>query len=353
MADQTNEAYSKFTARRVLFIFASLALLAVVALVATSLGGATLAVSDVVRAIIARIFSSSGVESSSTASVIVWHLRLPRIAMGIIAGAGLAIAGATMQGVLRNPLVSAFTVGVSSGATLGASIAIILGFNLVGGGKYVVIASAFFFAMGVSFLILGIGRLRGITPESFILVGIALMYFFGAITSFLQYIATEGELAEVVHWMFGTLTGSSWENIGIVLAITLVCLPLLMRYSWDLNAMASGGDEVATTLGVNCAWVRMICMLLAALVTASIISFTGIIGFVCLVAPHITRLSIGGDHRFLLPGSCIIGAILLLVADTIGRTVISPTIVPVGIVISFIGAPFFFYLLMTRRRQYW
>jgi iron complex transport system permease protein len=347
------ELYSRFTGRKALFILASLALLAVVALVATSLGGASLGIGDVFRAVIAG--PPSGVESNPVDldRVIVWHLRLPRIVMGIIAGAGLAIAGAAMQGVLRNPLVSPFTLGVSSGATLGASIAIILGFSLVGSGRYVVIANAFVFAMGTSLLILAIGRLRGITPESFILVGIALMYFFGAFTSFLQYVATEGELAEVVHWAFGSLTGSKWGNIGIVSAIMLGCLPWLLKYSWDLNAMAQGGDEVAQSLGVNCGRVRVISMTLAALVTATIICFTGIIGFVCLVAPHITRLLIGGDHRFLLPCSCVLGAALLLAADAIGRTVISPTIIPVGIVISFIGAPFFFYLLMTRRRQYW
>ncbi len=334
-------------------MFASFILLVVLVLVATSLGGADLIIRDVVYTIIDKIFPFSNVKISSIASVIVWHLRLPRIVMGIIAGAGLAIAGAVMQGVLRNPLVSPFTVGVSSGATLGASIAMILGFSLVGSETYIVIANAFLFAMGTAFLILGIGRLRGITPESFILVGISLMYFFGAITGFLQYIATEGELAEVIHWTFGTLTGSNWKNILIVLIIMLTCFPFLIRHSWDLNAMASGGDEVATTLGVNCGRVRIVCMVLSALITASIICFTGIIGFVCLVAPHITRLIIGGDHRFLLPCSGIIGAILLLIADTVGRTIVSPVIIPVGIVISFIGAPFFFYLLMTRRRQYW
>ena len=346
------ELYSRFTGRKALFIFASLALLAVVALVATSLGGASLGIGDVFRAVIAGP-PSSAEGSVDLDRVIVWHLRLPRIVMGIIAGAGLAIAGAAMQGVLRNPLVSPFTVGVSSGATLGASIAIILGFGLVGSARYVVIANAFVFAMGTAFMILAIGRLRGITPESFILVGIALMYFFGAFTSLLQYIATEEELSEVIHWAFGSLTGSSWGNIGIVSAIMLGCLPPLLKYSWDLNAMAQGGDEVAQSLGVNCGRVRVVCMALASLITASIVCFTGLIGFVGLVAPHISRLLIGGDHRYLLPASAVLGAILLLTADTIGRTIVSPTIIPVGIVISFIGAPFFLYLLITRRRQYW
>lgn len=348
-----HELYSQFTKKKVTFLLVSLMFLAAIALVATSFGGARLSFGEIIQAVAARIFPFSNFEVELSTEVIVWQLRIPRIVMGALAGVGLAISGSAMQGALRNPLVSPFTMGVASGATLGASVAIILGFSLVGAEKYVVVANAFLFALGTTFLILALGRLRGVTPESFILVGIALLYFFGAITALLQYIATEGELAEVIHWTFGTLTGSSWENILIVLVAEAFCLPCLIMYSWDLNAMASGGDDVATSLGINCGRVRMMVMTLSALLTATIISFTGVIGFVGLAAPHITRLLIGGDHRFLLPCTCPIGAALLLVADTIGRTAFSPTIIPVGIVIAFIGAPFFFYLLMTRRRRYW
>ena len=343
------ELYSRFVGRKVLFILASLLLCVGTALVATALGSARLTVGEVFRAVIAGPLRAE----LDANRVIVWHLRLPRIVMGIVAGAGLAIAGAAMQGALRNPLVSPFTLGVASGATLGASLAIILGFSLVGAGRYVVIANAFLFAMGTSLLILAIARLRGISPESFILVGIALMYFFGAFTSFLQYVATEGELAEVIHWAFGSLSRASWGNILVVTAVLLFSFPLLIKYSWDLNALAQGGDEVAKSLGVNCGRVRVMTMALSSLIAASIVCFTGIIGFVGLVAPHITRLLIGGDHRYLLPASAALGAVLLIAADTIGRMVISPAVIPVGIVISFIGAPFFFYLLMTRRRRYW
>jgi iron complex transport system permease protein len=307
---------------------------------------------EVIRAV-AGTFPFIQLEVDPGTAAIVQHLRLPRIVMGLLAGAGLAIAGGVMQGALRNPLVSSFTMGVVSGAALGASVAIILGFGMVGAERYIIIINAFLFALGTTFLILALGRLRGTTPESFILVGIALLFFFGAGTASLQYIATEAQLAAVVHWAFGTLTGSAWENILIVLAVQVICFPLLIKYSWDLNTMASGGDEVATSLGVNCGRVRVTVMALGALITATIISFTGIIGFVCLVAPHITRLLIGSDHRFLLPGAALVGATLLLVADTIGRTVFLPIVIPVGIVISFVGAPFFFFLLMSRRRAGW
>ena len=342
-----SDRYTRFVSRKTLVILLGLVLLVVIALVSTTLGGASLSVGDVIRAFVQRLSAMGQNVKPSIAEVIVWNMRLPRVVMGALSGAGLALAGAAMQGILRNPLVSPFTLGVASGATLGASLAIILGFSLVGAARYVVIGNAFLFAMGTSMLILALGRLRGITPASFILVGIALLNLFGAATSFLQYIATEGELAEVIHWAFGSLTGSSWTNILVLFLALVISIPFLFRASWDINAMAQGGDEVAKSLGVNCGRIRVMTMLLSSLITASIISFTGIIGFVGLVAPHCARLLIGSDYRFLLPASAVLGAILLLVADALGRTVASPIIIPVGIVISFIGAPFFFYLLMT------
>ncbi|MCL0086189.1 iron ABC transporter permease [Thermodesulfovibrionales bacterium] len=352
MTPLPHELYSRFARRKVMFLLASLAALAAISMLAVFVGGARLTVGEMMQAMIGML-PFVRVEIDPGTAAIVQHLRLPRIVMGMLVGAGLAIAGGVMQGALRNPLVSSFTMGVASGAALGASLAIILGFSMVGPEKYMVIVNAFIFALGTTLLILALGRLRGVTPESFILVGIALLFFFGAVTASLQYVATEAQLTAVIHWAFGTLTGSAWESILIVLAVQVICLPLLIKYSWDLNTMASGGDEVATSLGVNCGRVRVMVMVLAALITATIISFTGIIGFVCLVAPHITRLLIGSDHRFLLPGAALVGATLLLAADTVGRTVFSPVIIPVGIVISFVGAPFFFFLLMSRRRAGW
>ena len=348
---EVKEAYSKFTARKMLFILVSLGGLIALVLVATSLGSADLGVNNVAHAIAARIFPFLNLEVSTKVNVIVWDIRLPRIVLGILAGAGLAISGAAMQGIMRNPLVSPFTIGVSSAAGFGASVAIVLGAGMVGGQKYLVITNAFVFALLAAFLVYGLARIRGMRPETLILAGIALMYFFSAGTSLLQYIATEQELHAVVHWLFGSLTGASWENILVVSIIFSCCLPFLIKYSWDLNAMIAG-DEVATTLGVNTRRVRMICMALATLVTAGIICFTGIIGFVCLVAPHITRMIIGADHRFLLPCSCILGGLLLLGADTIGRTAFQPATIPVGIVISIIGVPFFVYLILRTRKEY-
>lgn len=350
-AIEAKEVYAKLTARKVLFILIGLCGLVALALVATSLGSADLGVSSVASAIAARIFPFLNLEVSSKVDVIVWDIRLPRIVLGIVAGAGLAISGAAMQGIMRNPLVSPFTVGISSAAGFGASVAIIFGAGMVGGGKYLIITNAFVFALLAAFLVYSLARIRGMRPETLILAGIALMYFFSAATSLLQYIATQEELHAVVHWLFGSLTGANWENILVVSIIFACCLPFLIKYSWDLNALVAG-DDVATTLGVNTRRVRTVCMALATLITAGIICFTGIIGFVCLVAPHITRMIIGADHRFLLPCSCILGGLLLLGADTIGRTAFQPITIPVGIVISVIGVPFFVYLLLRTRKEY-
>ena len=348
---EAKEVYSRLTARKVLFILVGLGGLVALVLVATSVGSADLGVNGVASAIAARIFPFLNLEVSSKVDIIVWDIRLPRIVLGIVAGAGLAISGAAMQGIMRNPLVSPFTIGISSAAGFGASVAIVLGAGMVGSGKYLIITNAFAFALLAAFLVYGLARIRGMRPETLILAGIALMYFFSAATSLLQYIATEQELHAVVHWLFGSLTGASWENILVVLIIFFCCLPFLIKYSWDLNALVAG-DDVATTLGVNTRRVRTVCMALATLITAGIICFTGIIGFVCLVAPHITRMIIGADHRFLLPCSCILGGLLLLGADTIGRTAFQPTTIPVGIVVSVIGVPFFLYLILRTRKEY-
>lgn len=349
---EAEEIYTKLTAGKVTFIFVTLVAVVAIAFLAVYLGAANLSMREVFDTLVAKMFPFMGAESSEIATAIVWKARLPRIVLAIIAGAGLAVAGAAMQGTMRNPLVSPYTIGISSAAAFGASIAIVLGAGLVGSGRYLVIMNAFIFGVLTAFLVYGIARIRGVTAETLILAGIALMFLFSGLTSFLQYVATEEELSVVVHWMFGSLSGTRWEDVYVAGAIFLFCLPFLMKYSWDFNAMTLG-DEIATSSGVNTTQVRVLSLVLATFITAGIICFTGIIAFVGIVSPHIVRFIIGGDYRFLLPCSCLLGALLLLVADTIGRTIVAPIIIPVGIIFSFIGVPFFLYLVMTKRKEYW
>jgi iron complex transport system permease protein len=290
-------------------------------------------------------------ESTWLADVCVWNLRLPRIFLGIVAGIGLGIAGAVMQAVLRNPLASPYTLGISSGAGFGASLAILAGAGIVGG-KYLIIGNAFIFALLVSFIILGLSSRKGATPETMILAGIAMMYLFGAMTTILQYFGEAEAVKEAVFWMVGDLNRASWPVVTVVSVAIALCAPYLMAKSWDLNVMGAG-DETAKSLGVNVKRTRVTTMIVSTLMVATIVCFTGTIGFIGLVAPHMTRLAIGGDNRYVLPVSGLLGAVILITADLVARRIIAPVILPVGAVTAFMGAPLFLYLIMRRRREYW
>ncbi len=261
------------------------------------MGSANISVLDVYSAILARFFPGS-FQTSWFADTIVWGLRLHRILLAIVAGMGLAIAGAVMQGILKNPLASPFTLGISSAASFGAALAIVLGAGFVGG-EWLIIGNAFVFTLLASMTVYGLAKYKGITPETMILAGIAIMYLFQAMTSFLQYVGHAEQVQEVVFWMMGSMGRSSWDKVWIVTAVIAICFPYLLLKSWDINAMGAG-DETATSLGVNVEKTRVICMMAVSLITASVICFTGTIGFIGLVSPHITRMVIGGDHRFLL-----------------------------------------------------
>jgi len=347
---QPKDEYRRFLGRKMLFFL--IVILSVVLLtgLAVTFGSANLSVKDVYFAILAR-FLPEFFQTTHFADTIVWGLRLERILMGIVAGMGLSVAGAAMQGILKNPLASEFTLGVSSAACFGAALAIVMGAGFVGG-EYLVIGNSFIFTLIASFAVYGLAKYKGITPETMILAGIAIMYLFSALTSFLQYVGHAEQVQEVVFWMMGSLGKASWEKLAIITGVLAICLPYLLFKSWDINAIGAG-DETAKSLGVNVESTRVISMILASLITASIICFTGTIGFIGLVGPHITRMVIGGDHRFLLPGSALVGALLLLAADTLARTVLAPVILPVGIMTSFLGVPFFVYLFMRRRKEFW
>ncbi|HOC85134.1 MAG TPA: iron ABC transporter permease [Methanoculleus sp.] len=351
MAETGKQEYTRLTEKRVLFIVGLILILIALAGVAVTLGSANLSVADSYLAILAGLFPDAVdlpdrmIESNAVG--IVWGWRLHRVLFGIAAGFGLAIAGTVMQGVLRNPLASPFTLGIASAASCGASIAIVLGAGILSG-SLLVIGNAFLFAMLAAAAIYGMARLRGMGSEAMILAGIALMYLFSAITSLLQYLGTAAKVQEVVFWMFGSLDKSSWPKLGIVAIVIVAVIPPLLWRAWDLNALAEG-DEVAASLGVPVERSMAGFMLAASLVTAVIICFTGTIGFIGLVAPHITRMAIGTDHRTLLPASGLVGAVLLLGADCLARTLIPGAIIPVGIMTAFLGIPFFLYLFMRGR----
>jgi iron complex transport system permease protein len=344
--------YRAYAARK-LVIVALIALALVPALIAAlSLGPAAVPANEVARTLI-------GLEAPHRSELIVWNIRLPQALAAIIAGAGLAVAGAAMQSILRNPLGSPFTLGISQAAAFGAAFAVmILGTGTHQGTNAASVAiqdpttttaSAFAFALLAAAIITLVARLRGTAPEVMVLTGVALGALFSAGTAFLQYFADDIQLAAIVFWTFGDTARVDWSELGILSALTgMACLYFLAQ-SWNYNAI-DAGDETARGLGVRVDGLRIIGMVMASLLTAVSIAFLGIIGFVGLVVPHMIRRVIGADHRFLLPASIFGGGLLLLLADTAARLILSPHVLPVSVLTAFMGAPVFVFLILRGRR---
>lgn len=350
-AESIAAGYAELRRLRILFILVLLGLLIVLLGYAVTIGSAGLSIGEAYEAILAGLFPEH-FQASQLAMDVVWDLRLHRVLFAVVAGFALAVSGTVMQGILRNPLASPFTLGIASAAACGASIAIVLGAGFFGGGEGLIIGNAFAFAFIASLGIYAMARSRGMNAEVMVLAGIALMYLFSAITSLLQYLGSSEQVQAVVFWMFGSLDKSSWPKLGFVTLIVAITVPYLLLKAWDLNALADG-DDVALSLGIPVKRAMTIFMVIASLMTAGVICFTGTIGFIGLVAPHITRMIVGADHRVMIPASGLVGALLLLGADCLSRTVLSPTVLPVGIMTAFLGVPFFIFLFMRRRDVAW
>lgn len=347
------EDYSRYIGRKLGFVLlVSLAMLTSM-VIAVSLGSAEVPI----MAVIKSFFGGSG---SARFDIIVWNIRLPQAAAAIVAGAGLAVSGATMQSILRNPLGSPFTLGISHAAAFGAAFSVmILGSGIMAStnvgavnitNPYVTTLSAFVFSLAAAGVIMAVSRIRGATPEVMILTGVALGALFTAGTMLLQYFADDVQLAAMVFWTFGDTARASWSELGLIAAVTLVSSVYFMANSWNYNAI-DAGDETARGLGVHVQRTRLLGMLVATLLTAVIISFLGIIGFVGLVVPHMVRRCIGSDLRFLLPASIVTGGLLLLVSDTAARLMLAPQVLPVSILTAFMGAPVFIALIIRGARS--
>ena len=264
----------------------------------TTIGMREIPMSQTVSAIEQWAGGTAGSGADAATNKIILLLRLPRILLAIVAGAGLALAGALMQSITRNYLVSPFTLGISSAAALGASICIVFAAGTAMDTDLGIILSAFTLSCVCGVLVYGIAQRAGLTPTTLVLVGIALNYFFSALTATLEFFAQEHKLAAVIQWTFGSLHRASWDYVVIGALIVAFGFAVAMFYCLQLNVMATSDDETAVSLGVNPARLRTIVGLAAVLMTAAIISFTGVIGFVGLIAPHMARVLIGTDHRF-------------------------------------------------------
>jgi iron complex transport system permease protein len=290
-------------------------------------------------------------EEGDLIDYIVIDLRMPRIVAGVIAGAGLAVCGVVMQSTLLNPLADPYTTGVSSGASFGATLAIVANISLLGGELFIV-GNAFLFSLIPTAVIVIASKIKGASPTTMIMAGIAIMYIFNAMTTLMMLWADPNNMQAVYIWQAGTLSKANWSNIPVMAAVVAIGMVFFMAISRKLDLLATGDDN-AMALGINANKFRIICLALVSVVTAAVVSFTGLIGFIGLVAPHIVRIFVGSSNRFLLLASAAFGSILLIVADLIGRTIISPSVLQVGVVMSFIGGPLFLWLIISKKSKVW
>ena len=334
--------YRRINRRRALILIC-LSIIAVAALIIDLLTGpAGLGLGQTLGALF-------GAEVSRAASVIVWDVRLPVAVMALMVGAALAIAGAEMQTVLENPLAEPFTLGVSSAAALGAAVAIVLGISLPFlPAVWTISGNAFVFALAVLALLQAMGRLRGEGPQSLILLGIALNFTAAALLSLLQFVASADALQQLVFWTMGSLASARWSGIAMLALLLVVTLPFAIRASWQLTALRMGEDQ-ARSFGVNVTRLRRWAMIRVGLLAAGAVSMVGVIGFIGLAGPHIARMMVGEDHRYFLPASLLTGAILMSVASTLSKTLVSGVLLPVGLMTSLIGLPIFFWLILRGR----
>ncbi|RUR96042.1 FecCD family ABC transporter permease [Pectobacterium polaris] len=281
--------------------------------------------------------------------VIVWDIRLPYALMAIVVGLSLGLAGAEMQTILNNPLASPFTLGVSSAAAFGAALAIVLGIGIPGiPAQWFISANAFIFALLAALLLDGITRWTQVATSGVVLFGIALVFTFNALVSMLQFIANEDTLQGLVFWTMGSLARASWEKLGIMLLVLAIVMPISLMSSWKLTALRLGEDR-AVSFGINVRRLRLATLLRISILSAISVAFVGPIGFIGLVAPHIARMIFGEDHRFYLPASALTGALVLSMASVASKNLIPGVIIPVGIVTSLVGVPFFLSIILRHR----
>lgn len=295
-----------------------------------------------------RTLSAPGT-ADPTYRVIVWDIRLPSALMAAMVGMALGLAGAEMQTILNNPLASPFTLGVSSAAALGASLAIVFEFGLPGvPASWLIAGNAFLFAALAALMLDAVARWSGMNTSGVVLFGIAMVFTFNSLVSLVQFLASAEALQNLVFWTMGSLSRSTWTSVAVVAVSMVLTLPLAMRQSWKLTALRLGEDRAAS-FGVDVRRVRVAALARVSLLSALAVAFVGTIGFIGLVAPHIARRLFGEDHRFYLPGSALVGALILTLASLLSKNLVPGVVVPVGILTALVGIPFFVAVIMRRQ----
>ena len=341
--------------RNILIIIAMLLGVFVLGVACLFVGSSNMTVTDALNALFGG--------GSDAQSRIIWRIRVPRVLAAIIAGAGLSVAGLVMQTNLNNAMASPSTLGVSNAAVFGANLSIIAfaggflstGSNVknfdVGANPYATSVLAFLFAAASILLILGLCTARSFSPNVVVLSGIAIGSVWTAATTVLQFYATDVGLSAAVVWSFGDLGRATYRTDFIMAMVVLAGLVYFMFMSWKYNALLSG-EATAKTMGVHVERLRFVSLLLASVITAVCVSFLGVIGFVGVICPHVTKKLLGQDHRITIPVSCLMGSLLLLLADTASRSLGSGSALPVGAITSLLGAPFFIAIIFSRKENH-
>lgn len=317
------------------------------------LGPVALPVDEVLRIILAKaplVGARIARDWAETDAAIVLDIRLPRVVLSALVGGALGLAGTAFQGLFRNPMADPYVVGVSAGAALGATVAILFGLPQAGLGFGAIPVMAFAGALVTVMLVYRLAAVRGrATTVAMVLAGLAVSSVITAVVSFLMLMSGD-KLEQLIYWLMGSLSGRTWSDLYLALPYITLGGAVVILFARDLNALLLG-DEPALHLGIEVEPVQKIILAAASLVTAAAVAVSGLIGFVGLVVPHVARFFFGPDHRLLLPAAALSGAITLVLADVVARTIIKPQEVPVGIVTALVGGPFFLYLLRKREGE--
>ena len=326
---------------QLLGVFVLLCLLTLVLDITNGPAGGQISTLDVVRALL----HLDGVDGYTR--TIVNDLRLPAALMALVAGMALGVGGAEIQTLLNNPMASPYTLGMAAAAGFGAALVVVFGafgLPLI----YAQPLSAFLMTMLASLVMFIFAAMKRFGSSTLVLVGIALLFLFSAASSLVQYLATPEDSQKILFWLFGSLAKAKWNTLAITTVVTALCISLLVRKAWQLTALRLG-EARALSMGINLNRLRLEVLLLVAIMTATVISFVGTIGFIGLVAPHIARMLVGEDQRFFLPASALCGAGFLSLASVLSETLKPGAIFPIGIITAFIGVPFFFWIILSRR----
>jgi iron complex transport system permease protein len=342
------DTYRRLVVRKRLILGALTLLLLGSVLLDLALGPASYSLGEVLGALLSPDSAAPQVR------VVMWDIRLPVALMAVAVGAALSLAGAQMQTILNNPLASPFTLGISAAASFGAAMGLAFGVALFPlAAQYMVPANAFIMAMLCALLIHFLSLRRGVTAETIVLLGIALVFTFNALLALVQFFATEQAVAAVVFWTMGSLTKATWPKLGVIcVVILIITLPIFARRTWALTALRLGDDKAAS-FGINVRSLRFQTLIMVSLLAAFPVAFVGTIGFIGLVGPHIARMLIGEDQRFFLPASLLTGALILSASSVVSKTLIPGAIFPIGVVTSLIGVPFFISLILGAKKNSW